>query len=59
MNPKLRDMVLDMTKAYEFPILAEMDFGHQQPNMPLPEGLLVRMDAEQRMLEYLEAMVEE
>ena len=58
-NPNVKQLVLEVTEKYGFPILGRLDFGHQEPMMPLPEGLLVRMDAEKRELEYLESMVVE
>jgi muramoyltetrapeptide carboxypeptidase len=55
--PGVREMILDITKRHGFPIIANADFGHDITNMPLPEGLLARMDAEDLSLELMVPMV--
>ena len=41
----------------ELPIVSNMDFGHTDPMMVLPLGLLLRIDSERRELSILEAAV--
>ncbi|MEE8353858.1 MAG: LD-carboxypeptidase [Dehalococcoidales bacterium] len=55
--PGVREIVLEITKRHGFPIVANADFGHDLTNMPLPEGLLAGMDAEDLSLELMEPMV--
>ena len=53
----LREQILKITKEYELPIIANTDFGHNGSFMPLPEGILARIDTAELKLEYLESMV--
>jgi muramoyltetrapeptide carboxypeptidase len=55
--PDLKETVLDITRNYNFPIIAGADFGHDITNMPMPEGLLARMDAADLSIELIESMV--
>ena len=55
--PDIKEIVLEITKHHNFPIIANADFGHDQTNMPMPEGLLAQMDAENLSLEIIEPMV--
>jgi muramoyltetrapeptide carboxypeptidase len=55
--PGVKEIVLDITKRYDFPIIANADFGHDRTNMPMPEGLLSHMNAENLSLELMEPMV--
>lgn len=55
--PNIREIVLEITNHYNIPIIANADFGHDDTNMPMPEGILARMDAEKLLLELIEPMV--
>ncbi len=44
-EPGLRDIVLEVSAGYDFPILAGVDFGHYTVNLPMPVGIRARMDA--------------
>lgn len=57
LSSDIKGTVLEATRNYDFPIVANADFGHGSMNMPLPEGLLARMDAGSLRLELLEPMV--
>lgn len=46
MTNEVKEVVLDITKGFDFPIIASMDFGHYTPNLPLPLGLKARMNTE-------------
>jgi muramoyltetrapeptide carboxypeptidase LdcA involved in peptidoglycan recycling len=41
----LRDVVLSAVRPYEFPVVAELAFGHTDPMMTLPIGARVRVSA--------------
>ena len=43
---EVKEMVLDVTDEFGFPIIAGMDFGHFTPNLPLPLGLRATMNTE-------------
>jgi muramoyltetrapeptide carboxypeptidase len=55
--PDLKEIVLDITKNYNFPIIADADFGHDITSMPMPEGLLAQIDAANLSIELIESMV--
>ncbi len=43
---EVKNVVLDVTREFDFPIIAGMDFGHFTPNVPLPMWLKASMDTE-------------
>lgn len=53
----LRQVILDRTKRYDFPIIADMDFGHTAPQFTLPIGCQARIDTDRQRFEILEAAV--
>ena len=57
MLPDIKEILLEITKEYGFPIIGNADFGHSGIFMPMPEGLLADMDAESLSLELVESMV--
>jgi muramoyltetrapeptide carboxypeptidase len=57
MLPDIRELILEITKDYGFPIIANADFGHSGTFMPMPEGILTEMDAEQLSIELVEPVV--
>lgn len=48
------DIVLKITKDYNFPILKTNDFGHKCPNCFLPIGAKVKVDATNKIVELTE-----
>ncbi len=44
MTDEIKPVVLEVAEEYDFPIIANMDFGHYTPNLPLPMGLKASMD---------------
>lgn len=46
MTSEVKELVLDVTGEYDFPILAGLDFGHYTPNLPLPMGIKATMDTD-------------
>jgi muramoyltetrapeptide carboxypeptidase len=43
---EIRELVMDTTAGYSFPIIGDMDFGHYTPNLPLPIGIKAAMDTD-------------
>lgn len=54
---ELRDVVLDRTRAFEFPVIMDMDFGHTAPQFTLPIGCVARIDTSSESFEILEPAV--
>jgi muramoyltetrapeptide carboxypeptidase LdcA involved in peptidoglycan recycling len=55
---QLREVVLERTKRYTFPIVADMDFGHTAPQFTVPIGCRARIDAENQRFEVIDAAAE-
>ncbi len=55
--PTTKEMILDILKDYDFPIMANMDFGHFTVNIPMPLGVKVSFDTEKKELNFLEGAV--
>ncbi|MHB8928481.1 MAG: hypothetical protein ACYC9Q_12675 [Bacillota bacterium] len=53
----LHRVVLERTRAYSFPVLADVDFGHTSPTLTLPIGCRAVLDADARSLAVTEAAV--
>ena len=49
--------ILEIAGDYDFPILANVDFGHYRPNFPLPLGLKASIDTEEVNLSIDECYV--
>ena len=56
-SPTLREIVLDVLGGRDIPVLGNVDFGHAGPNLPMPVGVRVGLDAGQRSLSLLEPAV--
>ncbi|MFF1294757.1 MULTISPECIES: LD-carboxypeptidase [unclassified Streptomyces] len=56
-SPTLREIVLDVLGDRDIPVLGNVEFGHAGPNLPMPVGVRVALDAQQRTLSLLEAAV--
>jgi muramoyltetrapeptide carboxypeptidase len=56
-SPTLAEIVLDVLGDRDIPVLGNVDFGHAGPNLPMPVGLHVGLDARQRTLSLLEPAV--
>lgn len=54
---EIKELVLDITGEYDFPIISGMDFGHYTPNLPLPLGLQAAMDTEETKVWIKESYV--
>lgn len=46
MTSEVKDVVLDATREFDFPVIGDMDFGHYTPNLPLPMGLKTSINTE-------------
>ncbi len=53
----LRDVILERTRRYDFPVITDMDFGHTAPQMTLPLGCLAEIDTDQQRVAILESAV--
>jgi muramoyltetrapeptide carboxypeptidase len=56
-SPTLAEIVLDVLGDRDIPVLGNVDFGHAGPNLPMPVGIRVGLDAERRTLSLLEPAV--
>lgn len=54
----LRDIILERTRDYSFPIVTDMDFGHTSPQFTLPLGVTARIDSTQKRFEIIESATE-
>lgn len=53
LRPHLEDILLEMTRTYNFPILKINDFGHNCPNAILSVGGEALMDADEEIIEII------
>ncbi|KAB1141594.1 LD-carboxypeptidase [Micromonospora sp. AMSO12t] len=56
-SPTLPEIVLDVLGERDIPVLGNVEFGHAGPNLPMPVGIHVGLDAQQRTLSLLEPAV--
>ena len=56
-EPSAKEMILDILKDYNFPIMANLDFGHFTVNIPMPLGIKVSFDTSKKELNFLEGVV--
>ena len=56
-SPTLSEIVLDVLGDRDIPVLGNVEFGHAGPNLPMPVGIRVALDAGQRSLSLLEPAV--
>jgi muramoyltetrapeptide carboxypeptidase LdcA involved in peptidoglycan recycling len=54
---QLREVVLERTSRYAFPIVTDMDFGHTAPQFTLPIGCRARIDVKRQRFEIVDAAV--
>ncbi|HEY8983085.1 MAG TPA: S66 peptidase family protein [Streptomyces sp.] len=55
--PTLAEIVLDALGDRDIPVLGGVEFGHAGPNLPMPVGVRVALDAGERTLALLEPAV--
>jgi muramoyltetrapeptide carboxypeptidase len=51
---QLREILLARTARHDFPIVADMDFGHTAPQLTLPLGVAARIDSTRELVTVLE-----
>jgi muramoyltetrapeptide carboxypeptidase len=56
-SPTLQEIVLDVLGDRDIPVLGNVEFGHAGPNLPMPVGIRIALDAQQRTLSLLEPAV--
>lgn len=54
---QLHAVVLERTRRYAFPIVADLDFGHTAPQFTLPIGCRAELDVTERHFALIEAAV--
>lgn len=54
---ELREIILERTRQYAFPVISDMDFGHTAPQITLPIRCRARIDTVGRTFEILDAAV--
>ena len=57
-SPTLSEIVLDVLGDRDIPVLGNVEFGHAGPNLPMPVGIRVALDAQRRTLSLLEPAVQ-
>ncbi len=55
--PRVKEMILEILKDYDFPIMANLDFGHFTVNIPMPVGVKVSFDTTKKELRFSEGAV--
>lgn len=56
-EPTIKEIVLNTLADYNFPIIAEVDFGHKTVDTIMPVGINARMNSNNLELELLESAV--
>lgn len=56
-EPTPKEIVLEVLKDYDFPVMGEVDFGHETVSIPMPIGIEAKMNASNLELDFLEAAV--
>lgn len=56
---EFEDILLELTKEYDFPILKTSDFGHNCPNTVIPLGIKAEIDCKNKTFKLLESAVED
>jgi muramoyltetrapeptide carboxypeptidase len=57
-EPQPKDVIMEVTGNYTFPIMADLDFGHYTVNLPMPIGIRARMDASKLEFALAESAVQ-
>ena len=50
---KFKEIILDNTKDYNFPILYGVDVGHTDPQITIPLGTKIRLDSKLNLFEFI------
>jgi muramoyltetrapeptide carboxypeptidase LdcA involved in peptidoglycan recycling len=54
---QLREVILERTSRYAFPVITDMDFGHTAPQFTIPVGCRARIDTDRQRFEIIDAAV--
>ena len=54
---QLHEVIVERTAGYDFPVVADMDFGHTSPMFTLPLGCRAVVDSRRERFEIVEAAV--
>lgn len=54
-EPSFKEIVLDNLKEFNFPILANVDFGHKTVQIPMPIGINARINSSKLVYELTES----
>ncbi|NTU75545.1 MAG: LD-carboxypeptidase [Anaerolineaceae bacterium] len=54
---ELREIILERSLPFDYPIITDMDFGHTSPQMTLPLGVMASMNSDRQCFEIVEAAV--
>jgi LD-carboxypeptidase C-terminal domain len=54
---QLHGVIVQRTEGYDFPVVADMDFGHTSPMFTLPVGCRAVIDVERERFEIVEPAV--
>ncbi|KKQ49165.1 MAG: Peptidase U61, LD-carboxypeptidase A [Candidatus Shapirobacteria bacterium GW2011_GWE1_38_10] len=57
-TPTIKQIVLEATESTKIPILANVDFGHSDQHLSIPEGILSFMDSNRGIIEIKESYCE-
>jgi len=50
---KFKEIILENTKEYDFPILFGVDIGHTDPMITIPLGSKIRLDSEKNLFQFV------
>lgn len=50
----LKRIIKDITKNYNFPVLFNVDIGHTDPMITVPQGIKIRIDSQRNLFEFIE-----
>lgn len=53
----LRQVIMERTAGFDFPVISDMDFGHTAPQFVLPIGCRARIDSDAEIFSILDAAV--
>ncbi len=56
-TPDPKELILEILKQYNFPVMFNLDFGHFTVNIPMPIGIKVSFDTSKKELNFLESVV--
>lgn len=56
-EPTIKEVVMEVLKDYNFPVMQSLDFGHFTVNIPMPIGVKVEFDTSNSFLNFPESPV--